>query len=776
MILWRRRQFVELYRYANDFDPERPCWWSDGVSGLDPGLSCRNGANASDKFCFADVMVSQSGWGHTTTGAAVEHGSGITDWKSMPVPYLMHESYDARTFPRLQNNLESYSGGLYNASVWLATSIARMEQLGLLEENEQWSVASERVYTMWLKAFIESFRLDNAVSGYEWWLGFDWLGASNGIIAGHENAWRPKAGIDNATLRTVQSEVVLLVRDPITLQSTAVYAGSSVAAEALLSNWTIGGYPSWSAAAELSWTARLVDGGAPFAHGTQPLTAGSVPQGETQPVANLSLTLPASLSGATKVLLELTLEVGGTAIASNSWRIPAFPKPAAHACDTAVLAEPDLLDAARSVCSNAEALAAGAFAPPSKPFVVLASKLRGDVADAARRLGGIVLILNATTEGQFPVCAVSEIGVVAPPFEHDAGQAWWFGAGEVGTLVYNTSWTATLADAATQSFMDFGFTSVVEKAQAFVLDDVNDTTVHIRSIPADIVADSSDTLIHDNALVWERALPGAAAGGGRFIVSGLSIFEQGSGQLRAEPAAKFVFGSLVDYAMQLAERTSRSHEEHQLESWQQAMPAGPAPPLCSRVSSICKAGAELPCEAVANAVAPIGLCSAHFAIATPTTRFFSDSAASGAATLEAVHVFAEPNDARNKDAQLTGLLMKSDTLAGPKTLLAQGTPVNPFTNRSFNGLQPVGSGQWVRLPMPSVSLPPGPAVNASITWIGVISTKDMTCFGVPRGGASPALGPLAPDSYAGPLAPGQAPASATWSAGGFSFSAYATVK
>ena len=215
---------MELYRFANAFDSERPCWWSDGVSGLDPGLSCRNGANASDKFCFADVMVSQSGWGHTTTGAAVEHGSGITDPKSMPVPYVMHESYDARTFPRLQSNLESYSGGLYNASVWLATSIARMEQLGLLEENEQWSVASERVYTMWLKAFIESFRLDNAVSGYEWWLGFDWLGASNGIIAGHENAWRPKAGIDNATLRTVQSEVVLLVRDPITLQSTGAIA------------------------------------------------------------------------------------------------------------------------------------------------------------------------------------------------------------------------------------------------------------------------------------------------------------------------------------------------------------------------------------------------------------------------------------------------------------------------------------------------------------------------------------------------------------------------
>ena len=57
---------------------------------------------------------------------------------------------------RAQQHLAQAVG---SASVWLATSIARMEQLGLLEENEQWSMASERVYTMWLKAFIESFRL-----------------------------------------------------------------------------------------------------------------------------------------------------------------------------------------------------------------------------------------------------------------------------------------------------------------------------------------------------------------------------------------------------------------------------------------------------------------------------------------------------------------------------------------------------------------------------------------------------------------------------------------
>ena len=179
-------QFVELYRYANAFDPERPCWWSDGVSGFDPALSCRNGADASDKYCFADVLVTQSGWGHTQAGIAVEHGSGQTNWEAMPVPYVMHEAYDARTFPRLLSNLEAFSepGGLYDAGVWLNTSINKMKDLGLLEENDKWSLASEREYTMWLKSFIESYRLDNAVSGYEWWLGFDWLGAHTATLLG----------------------------------------------------------------------------------------------------------------------------------------------------------------------------------------------------------------------------------------------------------------------------------------------------------------------------------------------------------------------------------------------------------------------------------------------------------------------------------------------------------------------------------------------------------------------------------------------------------------
>ena len=43
--------------------------------------------------------------------------------------------------------------------------------------------------------------------------GFDWIAASNGLIGGHANNPKAKPGISNATLRSVQNELVLLVKD-----------------------------------------------------------------------------------------------------------------------------------------------------------------------------------------------------------------------------------------------------------------------------------------------------------------------------------------------------------------------------------------------------------------------------------------------------------------------------------------------------------------------------------------------------------------------------------
>ena len=160
-------------RFANEYDPDRPCWTSDGATGVGgmnlTGLSCRDGRVATDTSCFMDVWVPQSAWSHT--GATTDISSGVSA-ADLPVPMMLHEAMDARTFPRLESKWQAFEGGMLKASVWLNSSIDRMRALGLLGENDRWALASEKTYNQQMKAYLENYRLDPAVSGYEWWLGF----------------------------------------------------------------------------------------------------------------------------------------------------------------------------------------------------------------------------------------------------------------------------------------------------------------------------------------------------------------------------------------------------------------------------------------------------------------------------------------------------------------------------------------------------------------------------------------------------------------------------
>jgi hypothetical protein len=80
---------------------------------------------------------------------------------------LLHEAFDARTFPRLESNLQSFEGGMLKAGAGLNGSIDKMRALGLLAENADWALASEKRYNLHMKTYLESYRLDPAVSGYE---------------------------------------------------------------------------------------------------------------------------------------------------------------------------------------------------------------------------------------------------------------------------------------------------------------------------------------------------------------------------------------------------------------------------------------------------------------------------------------------------------------------------------------------------------------------------------------------------------------------------------
>ena len=67
---------------------------------------------------------------------------------------ILHEAMDARTFPRLQESLDSYEGGIVDVGAIYTPAINKMSGLGLYEENDRWAEATERAYTMYLKAYL----------------------------------------------------------------------------------------------------------------------------------------------------------------------------------------------------------------------------------------------------------------------------------------------------------------------------------------------------------------------------------------------------------------------------------------------------------------------------------------------------------------------------------------------------------------------------------------------------------------------------------------------
>ena len=376
------------------------------------------------------MLVLQAGWSHVAAWYGVDQGSGLPT--SLPVPSLLHEAVDARNFPRLEANAEAYANSnIKGDQLWYAQSIAKMRDLGLLAENAAWSTASERYYTQVLKTFFENYHLDATTSGYELWLTWDWYAASNGMIGGHQNEPRPKPGISNATVRSVQREIMILTPNPLALQSAAYAPGQAVSVELLLQNMTFAGFPSWSRQSSpptVSWSATL--GGEVIASHSAPLDLGSIPQGRTGSLGTAAFTIPEAPPGGDayqRLVLAATVQLEQAW--DTSWTLGVFPTPVAPGpCAfgpgrPALVADAAMLPAARLHCSNTRS----AVPPAGEPFVFVGRGLNASMAAALSRPGCFALLVDPTG---FPSCDSGGIGPVDLsflPFEFtnvNAGSAW----------------------------------------------------------------------------------------------------------------------------------------------------------------------------------------------------------------------------------------------------------------------------------------------------------------------------------------------------------------
>lgn len=461
------------------------------------------------------------------------------------------------------------------AALYCDLGIQRMTQLNLLHENALWAQASEELYTQWMKVYVEGYHLDPSTSGYEWWLGFDWWGLSNGLIGGHENEPRSKPGICNETLRSVQREIMLLTPSPLLLQTAAWAPGQDVFMPLLLQNLTFGGFPSWAGGASLMWTATTLSDGDVVATAHKKVTAGAVTQGETGWLANISFTMPEAITAyeTVRVWAELRLGEGVVedgSVWATSWDLGVFQAaPHATVCKVPVLASSQMLALARLHCSNA-ALMPSANYLPRTPFVVIAGQegLSAVVATALDAVGGAAVLLSPPP-GSLPASmGLHPVGLAA---NVDAfHQPWWSSPGSTCAMVYNSSLVRGSMKLR-GSFVPFPFGELITNATAYVLDNVSalvlrGVQVHVRSVPVDatdkttcnggngcgaqLTTISNQALVMEAPLVRAEAAVSAIGRGAMAVVCGLDILNVS--MLPKSPSAWWVFAALVDDALRRA--------------------------------------------------------------------------------------------------------------------------------------------------------------------------------------------------------------------------------
>ena len=548
------------------------------------------------------------------------------------------------------------------------------------------------------------------------------MGGSSGIIGGHQNNPRAKSGISNATIRSLQGDTVLLVNDPVTLQSISPRSGEIVEVCILMANWSFGGFPVWSEDPELSWATAVV-GGSSLSNTTVRVPRGSVPQGETGPIAvggeNLTvrITVP-HVELASKLVIEVALRVSGITVATNHWDLSIFPALAAKPCPVPVFTDQKLLKDARRVCSNA------ALVPPSlgplrtgPPFVLLhQGGLTEQDAAVIRRAGGFALLLNPAES--WPVCNQSALGPVKVKTVRYF-QPWWMNPGLAGTLVYNTSFTESFGSIVDSRFLDYSWASVVDQAQAYTLDDLvvgTAKSIHVRAIPAFSTTPNGGTFataVTNDALIWEGQITADDVGGGathdaggRFLVSGLNLFN--STRLKAEPVAEFVFSKLLSYAVSETAAAAAIGEVNP-----------PTPRTEPR--SFCTVGSEQACQLKTVAA---GIGNANFEIVTEV-RLEHD------ATVDALHPRLS---SRGHTASVVPVIYDTAPAANASSFCSATTGHGASWPRELVAKGPATelvvaqNASWVRMPLSAPTL-----LKAGTYWVGLLLSADVNCFAVPGG-------------------------------------------
>jgi hypothetical protein len=411
-------------------------------------------------------------------------------------PVLAHEEGNYITFSRpdltaqFQHNVKP---------LWLTAGNAKLKQLGLWQEADQWAEKSERLYALCHKYNLESLRKNPLMSGYHWWLFQDYWVTSNGIV---DHYFRPKS-ISKEEVQKINSEVVLLQNG---LDKT-YRGGKRLEVKLLVSNFS-----SKLLQGKLLWEVKA---------GNQSIAKRQVGlkgprQGDVTEVGQISLDLPAaSAPTKVKIVAELVADKKRHQNDWTAWLYPAVIKPGA-------LPVPVFADEARvAMLRDWGAKPLPAEGTLSDRAVYVTSRFADPRLIDVLQRGACFIVLDSLEHAlKFRTVAF--------------GTSWWRGTGAcqanyTGTLVYDHPVTRAMAP---EGWCDAGWCYLLDGAKKHCLETAPcRPDVIIRGLP-------TMELVEDNAFLYE-----VGVGKGCLIVSDLN-HEKAAGR----PENDWLIARLLEHA------------------------------------------------------------------------------------------------------------------------------------------------------------------------------------------------------------------------------------
>ncbi len=474
---------AEFQAIARQHDPTRLYIDSDSVSPqvLDP-------ANDRDTLDFYTVPFNES-----TNPLENPTKYQMAQAKK---PVIVHEAGNYVTFSR-PDLIDAFKHNF--KPFWLTTGKAKLLDLGLLGEADQWAEKSERLYALCNKFNTEAMRRNPFICGYQWWNFQDYWCTSNGIV---DHYFRPKS-ISREEVLKYNNDVVLL-QDGL---DRTYRAGDRFNMTLFVSNYSAG-----ELLGELEWEVTM--GGQPI--GKQQVALNPVPQGDVAEITRVALDLPQTDSPV-KVAVTANILSGEKRFANDwsTWLYPAEIKPVLSA--TPVFAD----------ATQLERLNEWGVAPIAADGVLneRAVYVTGQLSDTR--------LIDAMERGAC-VVLLGDLDPALPSTPLTYKPSWWHGTtnGQInhaGTFVYGHPVTRAMAP---DGWCDDGWLHLIQGSRRYSLENApSRPNIIIRALP-------TLELVDEQALLFEVGVEN-----GCLIASGLNHLEA-----QARPENQWLLARLLEYA------------------------------------------------------------------------------------------------------------------------------------------------------------------------------------------------------------------------------------